>query len=36
MGTVEDMTKGVNYASAGAGVVFSSGSELVSSSVLRG
>ncbi|KAI5582032.1 hypothetical protein POPTR_007G062342v4 [Populus trichocarpa] len=28
MGTVEDMTKGVNYASAGAGVIFSSGSEL--------
>lgn len=28
MGTVEDMIKGVNYASAGAGVIFSSGSEL--------
>ncbi|KAG5249448.1 GDSL esterase/lipase [Salix suchowensis] len=28
MGTVEDMVKGVNYASAGAGVIFSSGSEL--------
>lgn len=28
-GTVEDMTHGVNYASAGAGVIFSSGSELV-------
>ncbi|XP_015896039.3 GDSL esterase/lipase 7 [Ziziphus jujuba] len=27
-GTVEDMTHGVNYASAGAGVIFSSGSEL--------
>ncbi|KAJ6705411.1 hypothetical protein OIU79_010167 [Salix purpurea] len=27
-GTVEDMVKGVNYASAGAGVIFSSGSEL--------
>ncbi|XP_011022750.1 PREDICTED: GDSL esterase/lipase At1g71691 [Populus euphratica] len=28
MGTFEDMIKGVNYASAGAGVIFSSGSEL--------
>ncbi|KAF2313461.1 hypothetical protein GH714_011112 [Hevea brasiliensis] len=28
MGTVEDMIHGVNYASAGAGIIFSSGSEL--------
>ncbi|GAV88786.1 Lipase_GDSL domain-containing protein [Cephalotus follicularis] len=27
-GTVEDMIKGVNYASAGAGIIFTSGSEL--------
>ncbi|GMH09328.1 hypothetical protein Nepgr_011169 [Nepenthes gracilis] len=27
-GTVEDMTHGVNYASAGAGIIFSSGSQL--------
>lgn len=28
-GTVEDMIQGVNYASASAGVIFTSGSELV-------
>lgn len=28
-GMVEDMVRGVNYASAGAGIIFSSGSELV-------
>ncbi|CAA2985641.1 GDSL esterase/lipase At1g71691-like [Olea europaea var. sylvestris] len=27
-GSIEDMTRGVNYASAGAGIIFSSGSEL--------
>lgn len=29
-GNVEDMSHGVNYASAGAGIIASSGSELVS------
>lgn len=28
-GSVEDMIHGVNYASAGAGIIFTSGSELV-------
>lgn len=28
-GSVDDMIRGVNYASAGAGIIFSSGSELV-------
>ena len=28
-GAVEDMIQGVNYASAGAGIILSSGSELV-------
>lgn len=30
-GSVEDMIHGVNYASAGAGLIFTSGSELVNS-----
>lgn len=30
-GAVRDMTHGLNYASAGAGIIFSSGSELVRS-----
>lgn len=30
-GSVEDMVHGLNYASAGAGIIFSSGSELVHS-----
>lgn len=34
-GTVQDMMHGVNYASAGAGVIFTSGSELVCFSVFH-
>lgn len=29
VGAIEDMTHGVNYASAGAGIIYSSGSDLV-------
>lgn len=34
-GSIEDMTRGVNYASAGAGIIFSSGSELVKHKKLK-
>jgi len=32
-GAIEDMIHGVNYASSGAGIIFSSGSDLVNNSI---